>query len=152
MNSYQVKVIDGPLPQDFASRSEMEPRLDTAPEHGDVMRELMQREPIFHRPELGYSRADFENLAAPEFWETGASGRRYSRSFVLDTLELRYQSAFADTWEIRDFHCSAIAENTFLVTYTLNQGGRVTRRCTIWKRIAGSWKILYHQGTVCSSE
>jgi hypothetical protein len=35
------------------------------------------------------------------------------------------------------------------VTYTLVQDGkRKTRRATIWQRVGGEWKIVYHQGTV----
>jgi hypothetical protein len=152
MNSFKVEVIDGPLPEDFAARGEMEPRLTTAPHLAEVARELMRREPLFHRPESGSTRADFEKMTAPEFWEVGASGRRYSRAFVLDTLEQRYQNPVTDTWEIQDFHCAELAAETFLVTYTLLQGARATRRSTIWKRTPDSWKILYHQGTLCAAD
>ena len=39
----------------------------------DVLEELKRREPIFHRRELGTTRADFENMTMPDFWEVGAS-------------------------------------------------------------------------------
>ena len=64
----------------------MEPDLKTDPKLRGVLDELVRREPIFHRPELGTTRRDFEGMTAPEFWEVGASGRRYSRRYVLDTL------------------------------------------------------------------
>ena len=35
-----------------------------------------------------------------------------------------------------------------LLTYTLWQGERVTRRLTVWQRHDGRWRILYHQGTI----
>ena len=82
------------------------------------------------------------------FWEVGASGRRYSRRYVLDTLEKRYANPTEDSWQTRDFHCLEIAAGNYLLTYTLIQGARVTRRATIWRRTAQSWKIVYHQGTV----
>lgn len=34
-----------------------------------------QRDPLAHRPEFGTTRADFEAMTAPDFWETGASAR-----------------------------------------------------------------------------
>ncbi|MDZ8135814.1 MAG: hypothetical protein RM049_11000 [Nostoc sp. DedQUE04] len=37
----------------------MEPNLVTDPKILNVLNELRQREPIFHRPELGTTRADF---------------------------------------------------------------------------------------------
>jgi len=126
----------------------MDPDFATAPEHNDVLRELMAREPIFHRPEFGTTRKDFDKLMAPEFWETTASGRRVSRQFILDCLDKRYETTTEVTWEIEDFRCSEIAANNFLVTYTLFQGERITRRAAIWRRTADDWQVVYHQGTV----
>lgn len=124
----------------------------TSPANLDVLNELMQREPIFHRPELGTTRQDFENMTIETFWEVGASGRRYSRKYVMDTLELRHLQPHEDLWETRDFHCLEIAPDNYLITYTLIQGKRVTRRSTIWRRCGTEWKIVYHQGTVVKAE
>jgi hypothetical protein len=125
-----------------------EPTLSTAAHLRAVLEELKRREPIFHRPEWGTTRADFENMTDPAFWEVGASGRRYSREFILDTLEDRALKGYEDIWETLDFHCLDIAPENYLVTYTLLQGARVTRRATLWRRTSSGWKILYHQGTV----
>ena len=74
----------------------MEPTLATAPELQDVLAELVRHEPLFHRPELGATRADFERMIAEDFWETGASGRRYSREFVLNELDRRLAAPHED--------------------------------------------------------
>src|SRR6476659_9539139 len=102
MSRERVKVIDGPLPAGVWERPDMEPRLATAAEDIEVRDELIQREPLFHRPAFGTHREDFEKMTAPEFWEVGASGRRYSRDFVLSVLEERYQSAKEEVWEVED--------------------------------------------------
>jgi len=129
--------------------SDMEPRLTTDPELVEILEELSRREPIFHRPELGTSRVDFEKMTADDFWEIGASGRRYPRKSVLDALEKRYPVPHADIWETRDFHCRKLAPDVFLLTYTLLQDNvRLTRRSTIWQRTPGGWKIVFHQGTI----
>ena len=120
----------------------------TSPQLLEVLEELRQREPIFHHPEFGTARRDYENMTDPEFWEVGASGRRYSREFVLDTLENRAPDPDESTWLTRDFQCREIAADNYLVTYTLAQGPRITRRATLWRRTAAGWKILYHQGTI----
>jgi hypothetical protein len=126
-----------------------EPKLETDPELAEVLEEFSAREPIFHRAESGVSREDFERMTAEEFWEIGASGRRYSRSFVLDELEKRYAAGHKDVWATSEFHCRRLAEDVFLLTYTLVQDDtRVTRRSTIWQRTAEDWKIVFHQGTV----
>ena len=126
-----------------------QPDLTTPPHLLDVLDELRQREPIFHRPAFGSTRADFERMTADDFWEIGASGRRYGRAYVLDVLDARRDSpAHESDWETRDFHCRELAPDTYLLTYTLRQGERVTRRATIWCRADGDWKIVFHQGTV----
>jgi hypothetical protein len=126
-----------------------EPTLTTAPELQAILAELRRREPIFHRPEFGTSRADFENMTEKDFWETGASGRRYSRQFILDGLEKRFSVPHADVWETSDFQCRRLGEDTYLLTYKLLQDHlRLTRRSTIWRRTPGGWKIVYHQGTI----
>jgi hypothetical protein len=130
----------------------MEPNLVTDPRNLEVLQELMRREPIFHRPEFGTTRRDFEDMTEPDFWEVGASGRRYSRAYVLDTLEKRYENPVEDVWEAKDFHCLEIARDNYLVTYTLFQGARMTRRATLWRRSAAGWKIVYHQGTMVEAE
>ena len=126
----------------------MEPDLVTEPRLAGILAELTAREPIFHRPELGTARRDFENMTEPDFWEVGASGRRYSRAFVLDTLEERHRTPHDDPWETRGFHCREIAPDNYLLTYTLHQGERVTRRATLWRRREGAWRIVYPQGTI----
>jgi hypothetical protein len=64
-------------------------------------------------------------------------------------LERRHAAPHADVWETRDFHCRRLADDVYLLTYTLLQDNRrLTRRSTIWRRTAEGWKIVYHQGTV----
>lgn len=128
---------------------EREPSLITSSELQEVLAELSAREPIFHRPELGISRADFEQMTSEDFWEVGASGRRYSRQFVLDELEKRFAVPHNDIWETCDFHCRKLGPDAYLLTYTLLQDHvRLTRRSTIWRRTDEGWKIVFHQGTV----
>jgi len=94
-------------------------------------------------------------MTDPDFWEVGASGRRYSREFVIEGVSKRYEnpqysgihSPPENSWITKDFHCLEIAGGNYLLTYTLIQGERVTRRSTIWRRTSAGWKILYHQGT-----
>jgi hypothetical protein len=126
----------------------MNPHLMTDPTLAQVLHELRQREPIFHRPEFGTTRQDFEQMMDPAFWEVGASGRRYSREYVLDTLEKRAQNPTEESWEAQDFQCLELDATAYLLTYTLIQGERVTRRSTIWRKAELGWQILYHQGTI----
>jgi hypothetical protein len=115
-----------------------------------VTRELAALEPIFHRPESGGSRADFEAMMADDFFEVGASGKTYPREFVLEALELRLRSPVKAELTVTDFACRRISKDVYLVTYQLEQPNhRRSRRSTLW-RMSGGWKALYHQGTLIS--
>ena len=132
------------------------PEYVTNPNCLEVLNELISREPIFHHPEFGTTQEDFENMTDLAFWEVGASGRRYNREYTLAEVVKRYEnpqyrgihSLPESAWETKDFYCREMASNTYLLTYTLVQEDRVTRRATLWQRICNDWKILYHQGTI----
>jgi hypothetical protein len=128
---------------------ETEPALPTDPTLAEVLGELMQREPIFHRPELGTSREALERMTHPDFHEIGASGKIYTRDSVLNTLEERYKHPAEDIWETSNFHCRQLAPNLYLLNYNLLQNHiRKTRRTTLWQRTPTGWQIVFHQGTI----
>jgi len=115
----------------------------------EIREELRNREPPFHHPELGTKRDDYERMTDPEFREVEASGRRYSREHCIRTLAERYSAPYRDDLEVSDFHCTEISEGSYLATYTLLEDGeRLTRRATIWRRTSTGWKVSYHQGTI----
>lgn len=120
-----------------------------APDLLPIFEELRQREPIFHRSAFATTVDDFARMMAPDYWEIGASGRRYSRDFILKGLE-QHPPADAETagWVCSDFGLRQLGLDTYLLTYTLDQNGRVTRRTTIWRRSDQGWQIVFHQGTI----
>jgi hypothetical protein len=125
----------------------------TDPELAAVLTELVSHEPIFHRPEKGTTRADFERMTVADFWEIGASGRCYTRVRILDELEKRYAAPHQDELHASGFLCRKLAEDLYLLTYNLIQDQvRRTRRSTIWQRTAEGWKIVFHQGTIIQDE
>ena len=115
--------------------------------------ELRDREPIFHRPEYGSSRADFEAMTVIDYWEVGASGTIYDRLTCLDELERRYTDPAYDPMaglEVSDFAVREAGDDVWLATYGLRQGERHTRRVSVWRRAGEGWILVYHQGTVIS--
>jgi hypothetical protein len=130
----------------------MEPSFHTAPALREVLAELQAREPIFHKPDIWNKRDDYEQLMHPAYWEVGASGKRYSREFILRHLETRSPDPTEGSWVVRDFQVREIAPHNYLATYTLAQGERLSRRSTWWRRTAESWQILYHQGTLADAQ
>ena len=113
-----------------------------------VEAELLAREPIFHRPELGASREDYIAQTAEDYWEVGASGRVYEREYVISSLVKRAKVPGDENWVITEVKLRHLAEDTYALTYKLDQDGRLTRRLTLWRSAPDGWKILYHQGTI----
>jgi hypothetical protein len=98
-----------------------------SPTPDEVLAELRSREPIFHRPEHGTSRAAFERMTMPDYWEVGASGQIYDRATVLAELDRRYADPGYDPMEgleVSDFASRAVGDGTWLATYHLRQGPR----------------------------
>jgi hypothetical protein len=115
----------------------------------EILAELSAREPIFHRREYGTSREDLERMLDETFWEIGASGRIYSRDYAIETSLKRYRSGpEPHDWPCRDFSITVLSDVLYLVSYILDEPGRVTLRSTIWRSSDVGWKIVFHQGTV----
>ena len=109
-----------------------------------ILDDLLRREPIFHRPQ-------FPTTMSPDYWEVGASGRRYSRAFILETLAQNPPVDAAEAnWQLTDPALTQLSPETYLLTYTLDQNSRITRRSTLWRNTPEGWQILYHQGTLVS--
>ena len=120
-----------------------EPDLVTPPHLQGVLEELRKREPIFHHPGSAASRADYARMVVDDFWEIGASGQRYSREFVLHVLAARLAHPVDESdWKTHDFHVRELAPDVYLLTYTLRQGERLTRRSTIWREKARLDRML----------
>ena len=104
----------------------------------DIKNYIKAREPIFHHREFTNSRQDLENEMGEDYFEISASGCDYSREFVLDCLEKRYHEQPVDemvteNWQVKNFKIKLLAEELYLVNYTLYGQGRVTKRGEIWK-------------------
>lgn len=131
-----------------------EPEFTTVPDLQGVFTALLAREPLFHHRDLVSTPADFERETARDFWEVGASGRRYSRETVGAALAARHARGTVDGaesagWQVSDAQLRRAAGDVYLLTYTLRQGDRLTRRLTVWQgSIETGWSALYHQGTV----
>ena len=124
----------------------------------DVKKYILLREPVFHHREFTNCREDVENETTEDYFEISASGCDYTREFVLDYLEKRYKEEaeddmVKDNWKVEDFKIKKLANELYLVNYTLHGQGRITKRGEIWKgNLAEGMKIMYHQGTVVDLE
>lgn len=104
---------------------------------------------------MGLTKFDLENMITEYFTEISASGKWYTREYVILTTLERVENNFFenDVWEIKDFVCKQIAPNLYLLNYVLLQNKhRKTLRSTIWRWEDPYWKIVFHQGTVCNND
>ncbi|MEO6803146.1 MAG: DUF4440 domain-containing protein [Granulicella sp.] len=110
-----------------------------------ILNDLIPREPIFHTP----LTADPTRLMAPTYWEIGASGRIYTRAIILEHLAQNPPiDAATANWRTTNHALFQLSPDTYLLTYTLQQEARLTRRATLWQQTPTGWQILYHQGTL----
>ena len=90
---------------------------------------------------------EIRKILAPDFIEFCASGKiyKYKDGDMFDefTEEINYR--------IHDFSVKEIATDTVLATYWIENATekcyRRSNRSSIWKRVDGAWKIIFHQGT-----
>ncbi|RYF82819.1 MAG: DUF4440 domain-containing protein [Comamonadaceae bacterium] len=129
----------------------MTPR-ESAPSADDglpaLLAELSHREDLYHAASPAATPAAFEQVVAPDFWEIGASGRRYERAFCLQVLSQRGPTPAQHGWRVRDAQVQRVGADHCLLVYTLAQTGRITLRSTLWRQSAQGWQAVFHQGTV----
>lgn len=121
----------------------------TDPRLARVLTALAAREPLFHRPGFGTTRAEAEALMAADFVEIGASGRVYTREHVLGVVEERDRCGDVEVLDPTDVACRELGPGLYQLTYRLTQGDRETWRSSLYRRGAdGGWQVVFHQGTV----
>src|ERR1700731_802205 len=94
---------------------ETAPTLATDPALLGVLNELIGREPIFHRPEWGTTRAHFENMTTADCWKVAESGPPYGREDVLGEFERRQQVQTVIVWAAAGFHCRELTQDFYLL-------------------------------------
>jgi len=108
--------------------------------------ELREVELLERRLQDPIHRRDAQWLAsvlADEFEEVGKSGRLFSRGDTLAMLSSEQDT----TIEIHDLASRLLAPDLALVTWVSFSDGVHARRTSLWRRDAGSWRLVHHQGT-----
>ena len=88
------------------------------------------------------------DLLAEEFVEFGSSGCAYNKQQIIESLQNEVPAART----ISQFKTMTLAPEVILATYRCTRQETAKQptyslRCSVWKRIAGQWKMVFHQGT-----
>jgi hypothetical protein len=122
----------------------------------EAVAEVIARERALLTREVRSSAAALDALLDPEFTETGASGRRWTRAEILTALPAEAEAGPGSPGpdRIAD-HAMAgrrLAADVVMLTFETDHEGRRARRVSLWRRSGGRWRVLYHQGTLVPPE
>ncbi|SEC17711.1 glyoxylase I family protein [Pseudomonas saponiphila] len=110
---------------------------------------LLELETSLQQAEVRGDRQVLDALLADDFFEFGASGGRWNKAQVLQSLP---QQVFIER-RISEFSLLPLAPDLAQVTYLCNNaaaGGRAASsawRSSLWRCREGRWQMLFHQGT-----
>lgn len=107
----------------------------------DEFRHLEER---LLQPPVRGSASQLDELLSPDFVEFGSSGRVYDKQATVSALTASAVSASAPA--LVEFRVRALAPDVVLVTYRTEN----SLRSSIWRRENGSWRIVFHQGTLAT--
>ncbi len=107
---------------------------------------LKDLEESLWRTETRFDRSYMEKVLAPDFFEFGRSGNRYSREDILSQPMEEINAKLP----LKDFKIHEIASDVVLVTYISEvtyDSLEVSNRSSLWIKTPAGWQIKFHQGT-----
>lgn len=120
----------------------------------EVATQLRAREPLFHAEPRDADRTHFEGMTASDLRHVGASGTVQGREAAVARTWERYrtgQHGDDAAWIVEDFAVRHLDGDTWLASYRLHQGERVSERTTAWTWSRDGWQVRFHQGTQVGS-
>ena len=106
------------------------------------------------KPEIRKSVEKMSELLSDDFVEFCSSGNiyHYNKNHIIDEDSNSHEIK----WEIKDFTIKQLSNDCILATYKvikhseLNEAMKYSLRSSIWKLFNGTWKMIFHQGTLTS--
>lgn len=100
------------------------------------------------------TREATEALLHPDFFEFGASGRRWNRRESIEAMAANpvvegEPTAVATASELTAIR---LADDIVLVTYLSETDDRRCNRSSIWCRTLSGWQLYFHQGTIIPAD
>lgn len=117
---------------------------------------ILKQENDLLKSEIRKSQQKIKELLSDEFVEFCSSGNEYHYE---DGDIFQGQNNNEElNWSIVDFKTKELSHECILATYRLikndevDESKKYSLRSSIWKNYCGKWKMIFHQGTLCSNK
>ncbi len=100
------------------------------------------------QPQVRASAGELEKLLHPDFYEFGASGRKWDRSDTILALTGERPPAEDAPASAAEITGIRLADDVVHVTYLSRRDERSAHRSSIWLRTGAGWRLYFHQGTL----
>jgi len=124
---------------------------------GDIERELQALEEQLLDPDVRRSTERVSALLAGDFVEFSSAGVAYDRARILEVLQDEAMLEDPVLRSIVHFQVVALGTDVVLTRYRLVrrrspwESTSQSLRSSVWRRTAGRWQMIFHQGTFVSS-
>src|SRR5690606_18041911 len=113
--------------------------------------QLIELEQLLIQPATRLSAELLNRYLADDFYEIGASGRRFGKADVLERLPTETPPVITQ----QDFECRVLADGLAQLTYraTMQRAeddkASYSLRSSLYRFNDENWQMIFHQGTVC---
>ena len=118
-----------------------------------LLNNLSKLEIELHQIEVRKDKNRLNELFHESFLEVGRYGKTYRKSDILANLQK--QTISGTIWS-QDYNLEVLSDDLALITYKsamMDEEGNLsiyTFRSSLWQKVAGSWRIRFHQWTPAS--
>jgi hypothetical protein len=99
-------------------------------------------------PQVRASAMELDRLLHPDFFEFGASARKWDRSETITSLTSGQPPGADEPVNALEITGTRLAGDVVHVTYLSLRDRRCARRSSIWRRTNAGWRLYFHQGTL----
>ena len=106
------------------------------------------------KPETRKSAEKISTLLSDDFIEFSSSGNIYN--YNKDDVFDNDSNSSEIKWEVKEFKIKELSNDCILATYKLikhselRENMKYSLRSSIWRLLNGTWKMIFHQGTLTS--
>ena len=115
---------------------------------------ILKLEKDLLKPETRKSAEKISTLLSDDFIEFSSSGNIYN--YNKDDVFDNDSNSSEIKWEVKEFKIKELSNDCILATYKLikhselRENMKYSLRSSIWKLFNGTWKMVFHQGTLTS--